>query len=74
MYFGKKLNNVQDFTKLCNIKATGPLKNFAFKMFSKQLYGRLKNKQFLNAGCYANWDITFVWQDQLKGTVIKELP
>jgi hypothetical protein len=43
-------------------------------MFSKQLYGRLKNKQFLNAGCYANWDITFVWQDQLKGTVIKDLP
>jgi hypothetical protein len=43
-------------------------------MFSKQLYGRLKNKEFIKTGCYGNWDITFVWQDQLKGVIVKNLP
>lgn len=43
-------------------------------MFTKQLYGRLKNDQFKNEGCYANWDIDFIWQDQLKGVVTKPLP
>jgi hypothetical protein len=61
MYFGKTFSNIQDFIKLCNPKIAGTEKNFAFKMFSKQLYGRLKNTQFLNTGCYGNWDITFVW-------------
>lgn len=43
-------------------------------MFSKQLYGRLKNKEFAEHGCYGNWDISFLWQDQLRGTVTKEMP
>lgn len=43
-------------------------------MFSKQLYGRIKNEEYLEMGCYANWDIDFAWQDQLKGTIIKEMP
>ena len=53
---------------------TGPTQFFAFKMFSKQLYGRIKTGQYANLGCYGNWDINFLWQDQLKGTVIKEMP
>lgn len=40
-------------------------------MFTKQLYGRMKNPDFTSNGCYGNWDIDFVWQDQLKGVVIK---
>lgn len=43
-------------------------------MFTKQLYGRIKNTEFTQTGCYGNWDINFLWQDQLKGTVIKEMP
>lgn len=43
-------------------------------MFTKQLYGRMKNKQFQGQGCYGNWDIDFIWQDQLKGVVIKDMP
>lgn len=43
-------------------------------MFTKQLYGRLRNPEFQSKGCYGNWDIDFLWQDQLKGVVIKDMP
>lgn len=43
-------------------------------MFTKQLYGRMKNSQYHQKGCYGNWDIDFIWQDQLKGTIIKPMP
>ena len=58
----------------CSPKIGGPDHFFAFKMFSKQLYGRLRNPEYEKEGCYGNWDINFLWQDQLKGTVIKDMP
>ena len=74
MYFGKKFNKIQEFVKMCNFSAKGNQKNFAFKMFTKQLYGRIRKENLVNKGCYGNWEIDFVWQDQLKGVVIKDMP
>jgi hypothetical protein len=36
---------------------------FAFKMFSKQLYGRYVNNCSKESAVYGNWDINFAWRD-----------
>lgn len=74
IYFGKKFTSIENFVLWCNPGGSGPVQSFAFKMFSKQLYGRIKTDAYASFGCYGNWDINFLWQDQLKGTVIKDMP
>lgn len=78
MYFSKASSNIKDFTANCQLLSSKPdskvRKNFAFKIFTKQLYGRLKNEEFLGQGCYGNWDLTFAWQHQLKGLVKQQMP
>jgi hypothetical protein len=38
-------------------------------MFNKKLYGRFKNYKSSAEVCYANWDISFSWQDELQGAL-----
>jgi len=38
-------------------------------MFNKKLYGRFKNYKPANEDCYANWDITISWQDEMQGAL-----
>ena len=38
-------------------------------MFNKKLYGRYKNYKNPNEVCYANWDISFFWEDELQGAL-----
>ena len=45
-------------------------------MFNKKLYGRFKNyKSTSSEVCYANWDFSISWEDEIQGALryIKKL-